>query len=50
MKFACKLIHGGPVHLCHRLLWLSVYAMSKREKFVPKKTPFFDLVTLVFDL
>ena len=17
MKFACKLIHGGPVHLCH---------------------------------
>ncbi len=25
MKFACKLIHGGPVHLCFR----PVYAASK---------------------
>ncbi len=25
MKFARKLIHGGPVHLCHRPLLLFMY-------------------------
>ncbi len=29
MKFARKLIHGGPVHLCHRPLLLFMYRSSE---------------------